>query len=119
MQIPGFNYVLHVLKACRYAWQGLCFAWRDEKAFRIEVVCFVPLLLMVPWLTSSGLERAALIAVLLFVIIIELLNSGIEAAIDRIGLEQHPLSGKAKDVASAAVGLAVVIAALVWAAILL
>jgi len=76
----------------------------------------VPLAL---WLTTDGVERALLIGSLMLALIIELLNAGIEAAVDRISLENHPLAKRAKDIGSAAVMLALVSAALVWLLVLL
>ena len=78
-----------------------------------------PLLLAAVILDVSSVARALLMASVLLVLIVELLNSGIEAAIDRIGTDHHPLSGLAKDVASAAVLLSLLLAILVWACILL
>jgi diacylglycerol kinase (ATP) len=118
MSIPGEKYFRHVLKACKYTWQGLKFAWKDEVAFRIEVLGIIPFICITPWVTSDLSERVDLITALLLILVVELLNTSIEAAVDRISLSQHPLSGKAKDVGSAAVGLTILMAALTWFSIL-
>lgn len=80
------------------------------------MLCLAPVIVLAP---VSLIERAALVASLLLVLIVELLNSAIEAVVDRISLEEHELSGRAKDMGSAAVLLALVLAGLVWAMILL
>ena len=113
------NYgVRRVWFALRYSLQGLRAAWRKEEAFRQEVVVVlgaVPL----AWLVGeTALERALLIAVVLQVLMVELLNTGIEAVVDRIGHDPHKLSGRAKDVGSAAVLMAIAIAAVVWGVLL-
>ncbi len=97
---------------------GLQDAWRCESAFRQEVVVaivMVPIACLVPVSTA---ERALLIVTIFLVLIVELLNSGVEAAIDRISLERHSLSKRAKDIGSAAVLVSLVLGALVWGMIL-
>ena len=93
-------------------------AWRDELAFRVEVVTCVLLAPLAVWLGRTGVERALLIGSLFLVLIAELVNSGIEATIDRVGSDRHPLSKKAKDVGSAAVLIALANAAAIWALVL-
>ena len=105
--------------ATRYSLMGLAAAWRGEAAFRQEVVLFVILAPLGLWLGDSGMERALLVGSLLLVLIVELLNSAVEAAIDRIGPEIHALSKQAKDVASAAVFLSLLNAAVIWALVLI
>jgi len=100
--------------ALRYSLRGLNLAWRFESAFRQELalaLILVPLALSLP---VGMLPRLALIASVLLVLIIELINSSIEAAIDRISLDHHRLSGRAKDFGSAAVFLALVLCGLTW-----
>lgn len=116
---PRRSGVGRLLPAAVNSWRGLRACWRNEAAFRQEVVIIVPLLFVTMVLPVSSFERALMISVLVLVLIVELLNSGIEAAIDRIGEEHHDLSGLAKDLASAAVGLSLLLAAVVWACILL
>jgi diacylglycerol kinase (ATP) len=105
-------------KAFGYSLQGLLGAWRTEAAFRQEVVAasvLIPAACAVPLPLP---QRALLVASVLFVMVVELLNSSIESAIDRISLERHELSKRAKDTGSAAVLVAIVIAFVVWAAVL-
>ena len=108
----------HLRKALGWSLQGLAAAWQ-ETAFRQEICSFCILAPLAFWLGGSGLERAMLLASLLLVLLAELINSAVEAAIDRIGPERHPLSGRAKDLASAAVFIALINAALAWLLILL
>lgn len=98
---------------------GLKAAYRHEEAFRQEVLLCLVLLPAALLLGKNGVERALLAGSLLLVLIVELLNSAIEAAIDRIGPEYHLLSGRAKELGSAAVFVVLVLAALVWLLVLL
>jgi diacylglycerol kinase (ATP) len=111
--------MLRLYNATRYSLQGLAAAWRSEAAFRQEAVLCAILAPLGLWLGGSGVERALLIAPLFLVLIVELLNSGLEAAIDRIGAEVHPLSKRAKDVASAAVFVSLGAVVAIWALVLL
>lgn len=107
-----------IVKAFGYSLHGLASAWRTEGAFRQEVLAaavLIPLALFAP---VTPVERVLLVGSVLLVIVVELLNSSVESAIDRISLEQHPLSKKAKDTGSAAVLVAIACALFVWAAIL-
>jgi diacylglycerol kinase (ATP) len=99
--------------------KGLGGAFREEAAFRQELAFALVAIPLGLWLGHGGVERALLVAPVLLVLIVELLNSAIEAAIDRIGPERHHLSGLAKDVGSAAVLLAFVLLVVVWALVLL
>lgn len=108
-----------LVNAWRYSRRGFRAAYQHEEAFRQEVWALTPLLPLGLWLGASPVERALLIGSLLLVPIVELLNSAIEANVDRVGLEHHELSGRAKDIASAAVFLVIVFATIVWALILL
>jgi diacylglycerol kinase (ATP) len=107
----------------RRAWvcsrSGLRSAIVREEAFRLEVGAAALLLPASLWLGENGTERALLVAVLLLVLLVELLNSGIEAVVDRIGSEHHELSGRAKDLGSAAVLLALLLVPVVWGLVLL
>jgi diacylglycerol kinase (ATP) len=107
-----------VVKATGYSFCGLKTAWRTEAAFRQEVILAAILLPLAMVLGNNGLERAVLIAVCLVVLITELLNSAIEAVVDRIGPEHHPLAGAAKDIGSAAVFVALMMVATVWGLVL-
>lgn len=104
--------------ALRVAAQGLASAWRHEIAFRMEVVAFALLLPFAFLLGNTAVERALLVGSLLLVLIVELVNSALEATLDRVSLEHHPLIGRAKDIASAAVGVSLVNAGAIWLLIL-
>lgn len=118
MSKPGNTGFTRIIKAAGYSWAGLKAAFKHEAAFRQELaLCLV----MVPlgfWLAQTGVERALLIGSLLLVLIVELLNSAIEAVVDRFGGEQHELSGRAKDIGSAAVFIALLNVAIVWVLVL-
>ena len=108
-----------IWRAFGYSLQGLAGAWRTEGAIKQEAlaaVVLVPTALFVNGLVA--VERVLLVASVLLVIVVELLNSALEAVVDRIGPERHPLSRKAKDTGSAAVLVAIVIALVAWGAIL-
>lgn len=100
--------------ATSYSWAGLKAAWRHEEAFRQEVLLCAFLIPVALWLGTNNMERALLLGSLMLVLIVELLNSSIEAAVDRIGSERHDLAERAKDVSSAAVFVALLNAALLW-----
>jgi diacylglycerol kinase (ATP) len=99
-----------ILAASSYTVQGLYMAWRIEHAFRQEVLVFVLGVIFAFMLPVSGFQK--------LVLIVELINSAIEAVVDRISLERHPLSKNAKDFGSAAVGLTLLLAALTWGTVL-
>ncbi len=103
-----------VWNALRYSVSGLSLAWRHESAFRQELALALVLVPVAFILPVDVLQQLALIASILLVLIIELINSSIEAAIDRISLDHHRLSGRAKDFGSAAVFLALLLCALTW-----
>jgi diacylglycerol kinase (ATP) len=111
--------LLRVLNAARYSLQGLKAAVRGEHAFRKELMVIVPATVLALLVPVPVLEKLLLVGVLVLVLIVELINSAVEAAIDRISLERHPLSRNAKDFGSAAVALAVALAAGTWGVILL
>lgn len=108
----GLNRIIH---AAGYSWAGLSAAYREESAFRQETWLCVFGLPAALWLGQSWIEIVLLCGSLLLVLIVELLNSGIEAAIDRVGFELHELSKRAKDFASAAVLLSLLLCAGIWA----
>jgi diacylglycerol kinase (ATP) len=97
-----------------YSWRGLRFAWQEESAFRQELALSLVAIPAAAYFGRGGLERAALIAPVFLVLIVELLNSSIEAIVDRAGTDPHPLAGMAKDMASAAVMLSLALLAGVW-----
>ena len=103
-----------IVRAFGYSMRGLRACYRHEAAFRQE---FYVALLLVPlglWLGADGVERALLVGSWLLVMIVELLNSAVEATVDRFGPEHHELSGRAKDIGSAAVFVSIGLAILVW-----
>lgn len=114
---PGNTGILRVIRAARFSAQGFAHAWRHESAFRQELTGGLLLTPVALWLGTTAYERLLLVACLLFVLVVELLNSAVEAAIDRVGDEHHELSGRAKDLGSAAVFVSLLLAALVWAAV--
>jgi len=115
---PKEKGIARIFKAFGYSMAGLRAAFSGEAAFR-QIVLLVAVLLPVAFvLDVTRVERALLISVLLVALIIELLNSAIEAAIDRISLERHPLSKRAKDMGSAAQLLALTLIALTWVVVL-
>lgn len=107
-----------IARACGYSWRGLSAAWNNEAAFRQEIV--LALLFLPPglWLAGNGVERALLTGSLILVIVVELINSAIEAVVDRISSKRHELSGRAKDIGSAAVLLALLNALAIWGFVL-
>ena len=115
----GKTGLTRVLNALRYSMDGLAAAFRHEDAFRQEVwlaVVMIPLALLLP---VSGVGRALMIGSVLLVLVVELVNSAIEAAVDRVSLKSHQLSKRAKDIGSAAVFLALVNVVAVWTLVLL
>jgi len=108
-----------ILKAAKWSMQGLRAAWMHESSFRLEVYLFVVLAPIGWWLGQTSVERVLLIGSILLVMSIELLNSAIEAVIERYGPEFHELAGRAKDMGSAAVFVLMMNVLLVWGAILL
>jgi diacylglycerol kinase (ATP) len=107
-----------LILAAKYSWQGFTTAYRKEEAFRQETWLAVFSIPLGFYLGQTGVERALLVGVILLVLIVELLNTGIENVVDRVGLDPHKLSGRAKDMGSAAVFTSLVLAALVWILIL-
>ena len=103
-----------ICNALGYSLSGLAAAYRNEDAFRQEVLMAVILVPLAFYLGEDALERALMIASVMFVIIVELLNSAIEATVDRISLENHSLAKRAKDIGSAAVLLSLVNLVVVW-----
>jgi diacylglycerol kinase (ATP) len=107
-----------LLRAFGYSFQGFRHAWREEAAFRQELLLS---LLLVPaglYLGRSGVERAMLVSPMMLILVVEILNSAVEAVVDRSGTERHPLAGMAKDMGSAAVMLSFAMLGTVWLLIL-
>ncbi|MGH8231985.1 MAG: diacylglycerol kinase [Steroidobacteraceae bacterium] len=107
-----------MLRAFASSGKGLAGAYREEQAFRQELVFACVALPLGLWLGRGGVERALLAAPVLLILIVELLNSAIEATVDRIGLERHVLAGLAKDIGSAAVMLSFILLGVVWVLVL-
>lgn len=115
---PGKTGINRVFAATGYSVQGLKSAWYYEVAIRQEIIGTIILSTVAVFLPISYIEKAVLIACLLLVVIVELLNSAIEATVDRISAEMHELSGRAKDIGSAAVFITLLLATLIWAVVL-
>ena len=107
-----------IMKAAGYSWKGLRAAWQHEAAFRQEAVMALVAVVVACWLDVDAITRVLLIGSVALIIIVEILNSAIEAVVDRIGSELHPLAGRAKDMGSAAVLLSIILALFVWATLL-
>ncbi|EMF04408.1 diacylglycerol kinase [Serratia marcescens] len=107
-----------IIKAAGYSYKGLSAAWQHEAAFRQELVVTLLAIILAVWLDVGAIARILLIGSVALVMIVEILNSAIEAVVDRIGSEHHELSGRAKDMGSAAVSLAIVLALFVWGTVL-
>ncbi len=116
---PGDTGIRRLVKAAGYSRKGLAAAWRHEAAFRQEVAATLVLLPLALWLGRNGVERALLAGSWLLVPVVELLNSALEAIVDKTSPEPHELAGRAKDMGSAAVLLALLLAAMVWVLVLL
>lgn len=110
--------IARVVRATGHSFEGLSLALKTENAFRQEAVMAVILLPAALWLARSWVEFAWLGGALMLVLIVELLNSAVEAAIDRISLDVHPLSKRAKDMGSAAVFLSIITCSAIWIAAL-
>lgn len=107
-----------VAGAMRYSLAGLASAWKHEHAFRQELCVIVPAVVVALLLPVTALEKLLLGSTMVLVLVVELLNSAIEAVVDRVSLERHPLSKNAKDFGSAAVMLSVLLALVAWAVVL-
>jgi len=114
MAIPDNTGIRRILRATKFSAQGLAHAWQNEAAFRQELILVLLLAPVAVWLGQTALERAVLIGCCLILLIVELINSAIEAAIDRHGDEHHELSGRAKDMGSAAVFVSLILVSVVW-----
>ncbi len=110
--------IKRLINAWGYSMAGFRSCFKHEEALRQETYALIFLLPLGLWLGESGVERALLAASLLLVPLVELLNSAIEAVVDRVGEEHHQLSGRAKDIGSAAVFLSIVLAVITWILVL-
>jgi diacylglycerol kinase (ATP) len=110
--------LVRIIKAAGYSWKGLRAAWQHEAAFRQEAVLALVAIIIACWLDIDAMTRVMLIGSVVLIIIVEILNSAIEAVVDRIGNEFHPLAGRAKDMGSAAVLISIILALFVWVTLL-
>ena len=118
-EFKGKQGLTRLINALGYSRDGLAAAWKNEAAFREEVLLAaiaIPLGIM---LGKTGIERALLIGAILLILIVEILNSGLEAVVDKASPEKHELAKRAKDMGSAAVLLSLINAAVIWACVLL
>ena len=116
---PGKTGIARIVDATGYSLRGLRACWRHEAAFRQEVLLFAALSPVAVWLARSASEWLQLMTPLFVLLVVELLNSAIESTVDRIGAERHELSGRAKDMGSAAVMIVLLWTACAWGALLL
>jgi len=114
---PGATGVTRIINATGYSMKGLKSAWINEAAFRQELMLILLLMPLAFWIGDTLDQILLLICISWLVVIVEVLNSAVEAVVDRIGSEHHELSGRAKDLGSAAVFIALALNALVWGAL--
>ncbi|SFR15619.1 diacylglycerol kinase (ATP) [Enterobacter sp. kpr-6] len=107
-----------IIKAAGYSWKGVRAAWINEAAFRQEAVAVLLAIAIACWLDVDAISRVLLIGSVALVMIVEILNSAIEAVVDRIGTDFHELSGRAKDMGSAAVLMSILLALATWGILL-
>ncbi len=117
-EFKGKQGLTRLINALGYSRDGLASAWKHEAAFREEVLLAVVTIPLGLWLGQGGLEKALLVGTILLVLVVELLNSAVEAVVDRVSDERHELSKRAKDIGSAAVLITLLLAAAVWGLIL-
>ncbi|MDH5611696.1 MAG: diacylglycerol kinase [Gammaproteobacteria bacterium] len=118
MAKTGATGLTRIIKAGGYSWLGFKAAYRHEAAFRQELWLCIVLAPIALYLGETLMDKAILICSLLFILIVELINSAIEAVVDRIGDEVHELSGRAKDMGSTAVFIAITMAVIIWIGVL-
>ncbi|OOE50472.1 diacylglycerol kinase [Salinivibrio kushneri] len=116
---PGYKGMQRIFKATEFSIQGLKAAWKNEAAFRQEVVLVLILVPFALLMSIPLLTKLILIGSLLLILIVELINSAIEAVVDRVGKEHHELSGQAKDIGSAAVLLTLILAVVTWLSVII
>ena len=114
MRSENENIFRHIKNALIWSWAGLKAAWQDEMAFRTEAIVIAFLMPFGIWMGETAVQWALLIGSSMLVLIIELLNSAVEKVVDRIGTEHHILSKQAKDLGSAAAGVSMLTALIVW-----
>jgi len=114
MAYSGNTGLSRIIKAAAYSWQGIKAAYKYEAAFRQETWLALVLIPLAIYLAENAMQMALMISSVLLVMLVEILNSALEAVVDRFGDELHELSGRAKDMASAAVTFALIIMLLIW-----
>ncbi len=117
-EFKGKQGLVRLINALGYSRDGLAAAWKNEAAFREEVLLAIVAIPLAVFLGETGVDRALLIGSILLILIVEILNSGLEAIVDKASPEKHELAKRAKDMGSAAVLLSLVNAAAVWACVL-
>jgi diacylglycerol kinase (ATP) len=115
---PGYKGFKRIVRATKFSWKGLKASFKHEEAFRQELMLLLIGTPFALWLGDTGLEKAVMIGSLMLLLIVEVLNSAIEAVVDRTGDEWHKLSGRAKDMGSAAVFLAIINVIIIWGLVL-
>ncbi|MCX7100452.1 MAG: diacylglycerol kinase [Methylobacter sp.] len=119
MANPNAKGLKRLINACFFSIAGFKATWTHEEAFRQEVILFIISTPIAIWLGETPIEKLLLIGSVVLVMLVELLNTAVEAVVDRVGLEHHELSGRAKDIGSAAVMMSLAWAAVTWTLILL
>ncbi|MBT3204997.1 MAG: diacylglycerol kinase [Gammaproteobacteria bacterium] len=119
MAYSGNTGLTRIIKAAVFSWQGFKAAYKHEEAFRQELLLAIVLIPLGFYLGQGGVEKALLVSSVILLLLVEILNSAVEAVVDRFGGEMHELSGRAKDMGSSAVFLALVYLVLVWGLILI
>ncbi|NHC07025.1 diacylglycerol kinase [Azonexus fungiphilus] len=117
-EFKGKQGLVRLINALGYSRDGLAAAWKNEAAFREEVLLAIVAIPLAVFLGETGVDRALLIGSILLILIVEILNSGLEAIVDKASPEKHELAKQAKDMGSAAVLLSLINAAVVWACVL-
>lgn len=117
-EFKGKQGLTRLINALGYSRDGLGAAWKNEAAFREEVMLAAVTIPLGLWLGHSGIERALLVGSILFILIVEILNSAVEAVVDKASPEKHELAKRAKDMGSAAVLLSLLNAAVIWTCVL-
>ena len=116
---PGATGLTRIFNAAGYSWLGLKAPYKHESAFRQQLWLAIFMIPLGAYIDETLTTKAILVTSVLFVLVVELLNSSIEAIVDRVGNEPHELSGRAKDMGSAAVMISLVMTALIWAAVII
>jgi diacylglycerol kinase (ATP) len=119
MAKPDLAPIEQIIRGTYCSFKGFRVGWRTQAALRYEICVLMVILPIAWWLGKDGAERALLIGSSLFVVVVELINSAVETVVDRIGRDYHELSGRAKDLGSAAVFWSIVMAVIIWVLLLI